>query len=209
MANPKYDNVTFYIGLPRSRTAWLCAFLKRGNAFCSHDPLKTCESIEDLAKQYVDPFVQASSRSPSPFFIADTSAAFFFDEIYERFPNARYLVVRRALSGVIKSLRASTQIELDAVTSRMLKICKFDVDGAADFLIADRSAYKRIVDYNNLSDPQELRNIWRFVGNTTPLSDEYAQEMLNTNITIPWEEQRRKTNVEKVRKLFASAGFSI
>lgn len=43
----RYDNVTFLVCLPRSRSAWLAAFLKPV-AWTTHDPLKRCESIDEL-----------------------------------------------------------------------------------------------------------------------------------------------------------------
>lgn len=40
-------NNFFILGLPRSRTAWLSAFMNYGGAFCYHEGINGCSSVEE------------------------------------------------------------------------------------------------------------------------------------------------------------------
>lgn len=192
-----YDNVTFMMCLPRSRSAWLAEFLAYA-AYTLHDPLAECESIEDLGRK-ID---HAMTISPDlPVFVADTSAVYFAREIHERFPNARYLFVYREYEAVYRSLQKAG---LTGLTKRRLAEMLERWSFAFRALDSeDEFCYKTsFVNLNN-----ELRNIWRFVGLRPSFNETYASGMAQRNITVPTIAQMQRARPDKMAKLFQSIGL--
>lgn len=191
----RYDNVTFMVCLPRSRSAWLAEFLKPV-AHTMHDPLKQCESIDELGNKLDEILFVRPHR---PVFVADTAAALLFDEISKRFPDAKYLFVERAMPEVIGSVARQRGFGVFGIQQALhLSESRFwlarNVARARHDLMLE-VAYKEM--------DQRLRNIWRFVGGDALLSPSYAEAMKRRNIQIPFEEQAANTNVRKVRRLLS------
>lgn len=195
---PRYDNVTFVMCLPRSRSAWLTQFLKPV-AWTMHDPLKQCESIDELGCK-IDTIL--SVHADQPMLIADTAAVLFNAAISARFINAKYLFVRRPTADVAKSL-GNAGI---AVPHELLE--RYDTDFERALLVCKaRRDLMLEVDYSEIN--QRLLNIWRFVGNANLLSSEYAERMKGHNIQIPFAEQRAKTDIRKAKRLLSSIAIRI
>lgn len=188
----RYDNVTFLVCLPRSRSAWLAQFLKPV-AWTMHDPLKQCASIDELGEK-ID-CVLNTAGPMHPIFVADTAAVLFFDDIGRRFPDARYLFVERSEHAVAASLQAkgfSGSTILGEVRDSYARAC---VRSRARF---DFAMHVRFGDID-----RRLLNIWRFVGGENLMSMEYAERMRATNIQIPFSEQLANTDRVKVRRLLS------
>jgi hypothetical protein len=75
------------VALPRSRTAWLAAWLG-----VEHEPLASLDSLDNL-----------------PDGVVDTASALFFPAIYRRWPDARYLFVFRDIADVLASMQSVNQ----------------------------------------------------------------------------------------------------
>jgi len=187
----RYDNLTFMICLPRSRSAWMSHFLKP-IASTRHDPLKHCASIDELG-DVIDRIYDADGRD-APVFIADTAAVLFFDELGARFPNARYLFVERDVARVAESLRKAGMGATPGFYELMARAY------AHALIVAKaRNDFMLEVPFDQID--RRLLNIWRFVGANRLLDLDYAERMKNKNIQIPFDEQIRNTNPAKVGKL--------
>lgn len=194
----RYDNVTFMMCLPRSRSAWLAQFLKPV-AWTMHDPLKQCESIDELGSR-IDTVLAV--HHDQAMFIADTGAALFNAAISARFLNAKYLFVRRPTGEVRRSL-ANAGL---AVPPELLERYETDFERA---LIVCRARRDLMLEVDYAEIDQRLLNIWRFVGNANLLSMDYAERMKGHNVQIPFAEQRAKTDIRKTRRLLSSIGIRI
>ena len=80
-------------GLPRSRTAWLAAFLSHGDWRCHHDAILEAESLWDLEDILSKPHTGT----------VETGLTRGFLVMRDLFPNARVVVVRRPVSDVAES----------------------------------------------------------------------------------------------------------
>lgn len=193
----RYDNVTFMMCLPRSRSAWLAEFLAYG-AYTLHDPLADCENIEELGRK-ID---RALTISPDlPVFVADTCAVYFAREIRERFPHARYLFVYREYEAVYRSLQKAG---LTGLTKRRLG--EMLERWSIAFRVLD-SKYEFCYEVSFVNLNNELRNIWRFVGLRSSFNEPYASCMTQRNIQIPAIAQMQRAHPEKMAKLFKSVGL--
>ncbi len=94
----RYPHVTVMLSLPRSRSAWMCAFVRAGVAHAWHDPLRCCGHVEDLARRI-------DAAAPGRVFIADTGAVLFFEQLQARLPGARFFAVVRDAGEVIGALQ--------------------------------------------------------------------------------------------------------
>jgi len=88
----------FIAGLPRSRTAWLAAFLSTGSSICYHDPSVRMSKLEDIGSLY-------DAHGYTHVGISDSALSFWADTIVEMY-EPRTLIVGRDVSEVIASLRA-------------------------------------------------------------------------------------------------------
>lgn len=187
----RYDNLTFLMCFPRSRSAWLAAFLKPV-AWTMHDPLKQCGSIDELGLA-VD---AAYSNGADHVFVADTAAVLFFGDLSRRFPDARYLFVHRPMPDVLQSLSKHERELSDRLVDEYARAF-----GNARLGSSVRRDLHMSVSFRDIDN--RLNNIWRFVGNGLLLSKEYAERMRQTNIQIPFDEQARNTDHAKVRRLLS------
>lgn len=197
-----YSNVTFTISLPRSRTAWLANTFGRG-ARASHDPLARCASVDELGTSLIDPALELDPDGP-PILIADTAAVFFYPQIVERFPGAKFLFIKRAYADVEQSLIRQRQ----------------PIVGLQEALACYRKARLRAEDYrrhgfenlgrytetnfDQLSDLAELMRLWQFVGIKFAPPDGYLEQQIGINFQIPFDEQRRRGNPGKFTRLLAT-----
>ena len=194
------DRLTFIIALPRSRTAWMAEFfLPVVNTW--HDPLKTCESIDELG-QKVDACL---SLSGAPLLVIDTAACLFIGEIKTRFPGANFVVVRRNIVDVMHSLKRNCAFSLKEMTKYFTS---FDA-GVFEHLF-----HVPFYDFEELKSGHRLDSLWTSVTGhwggsvaTKAFADrsewwQYMIRMNGTNIQIPFITQYQRTDIDKVRKLF-------
>lgn len=87
----------FILGTPRSRTAWLSAFLSTQERPCQHEPSRFLRDQDDLLALLRDPDAAVS----------DSALTFRWREIRRERPDARIVVVRRPLPDVIESAAAA------------------------------------------------------------------------------------------------------
>lgn len=167
----RYANTTFLMCLPRSRAAWLCAFLSPG-ATTLLDPLRQCRNVAGDLKFAVDKAIDGDPGRPV--FVADTTAVCFHNQIAAAFPGARFLFVRRPLRDAEKSMRAQGQPALSLAVVH---------DKFYDATEALYWHYTLWVPYDEID--RRLHDIWRFVGIPAPLSDDHAKTMISTNIQHP------------------------
>ena len=86
----------FITGLPRSRTAWLANLFTYGNSFCWHDACKgglNADSVVEALSSVNTPYVGDS----------DSGLLLLYNAILARFPDSRWLLVRRHHVDAYKS----------------------------------------------------------------------------------------------------------
>lgn len=89
------DRHFFITGLPRSRTAWMAAFMSTGQAHCFHDVLADCEPSGMRAKMNFGARWVGDS---------DSALTLFHKEVKQEFPKAPWLVIDRSVHDVYASL---------------------------------------------------------------------------------------------------------
>lgn len=199
----RYDNVTFMMTLPRSRSAWLCQFLRPAGVAALHDPLGQCASIDELGEK-IDTEMELLKNWCQPetaVFVADTSAVMFFSEIDKRFPFARYLFVYRNYDDVRRSLKRAG---LNGLSRNRLG-WMIEQQAAANRLCEREDKFHYRVDFPYINE--NLRNIWRFVGVRSMFDPAYADRMASVNIQVSPEDQAARMRPDKMVELYASIGL--
>jgi hypothetical protein len=87
----------FVTGLPRSRTAWMAAFLSTGESLCLHEPSYRMRSIEDLVPML-------DSRFYRHIGVSESGLGFFTKWIIDHL-QARVLVIERDIGEVEQALK--------------------------------------------------------------------------------------------------------
>jgi GNAT superfamily N-acetyltransferase len=82
-------------GLPRSRTRWLAEFLTYDGVECRHDSLAQAPSLKHLLAQLDNPAMG----------LVETGLMLGWQMVRARFPDCRFVVVRRPLDAVKDSLQ--------------------------------------------------------------------------------------------------------
>lgn len=90
----------FILSYPRSRTAWLAAYLTGAGVPCFHEAWKLADSAEAFR-------TLMESKGPGPVVNSDSSNVFFLPELQQTFPHATYIRIVNDLDAVLASLRAS------------------------------------------------------------------------------------------------------
>lgn len=99
------------MGLPRSRTKWLSAFLSHGDWHCGHDELQHMRSLDDVLTWFKQPNIGS----------VETAAAPFWRLLMQRQPDVRIVTVRRPVNEVLASVvRAMPGCDI-AATRRILE----------------------------------------------------------------------------------------
>lgn len=186
----RYKHVTFMLSLPRSRSAWMADFVRPFVALSLHNPLQQCDSIKELGH-----LIDAAPEGRV--FIADVAALFFFEQLLVRFPGAQYLFIHRPAHEVeasIAKLGLKTPLRVRDAEKQLLEIAQSmrlrpDVMAGTFF---------------ELNSPEIVRAIAQFVTGVVP-NFGYYRKMKDRNVQVPVEQQARRTDAMKQRRLFASA----
>lgn len=178
----------FIIALPRSRTAWLSAFLTTDAGKCLHDPLSQCESLDDLKSLMV---------SYEAIGCVDTSSPLFFNAIYARWPDAKYLFVFREPLEIAASL--------DALGMPSGEVQKMQVRMNSAYLSVRERENVRALPYFHLSQLPALGAIWEFLIGT-PFDADRAERMIPMNIQIDPRQALADCDEERILKLLRSTG---
>lgn len=134
------------LALPRSRTAWLSAWLTDGDRVCYHEALGYAHTRDTLRRL-------AADRHG----LAETSGLALPRVLHSALPDANYLVVRRDPQQVIASLD-----RLGALGARAsVRAGETTLNDAVRFL--SERAHVMDVRYEELNDLDCLRAVWRFL----------------------------------------------
>ena len=154
---------TFFVtGLPRSRTAWLANLLTYGEAFCWHDLLGRCASLEELKERF-----HATACGYTAVGNADSGLGWFFPQVDRMFPEAQWVIVRRepaeAASSLYRHLARHPYPELAPPTLGSARdLCRrLDevLNVMKDLLPTERTIE---LDYRQLESERVCREIWEF-----------------------------------------------
>jgi hypothetical protein len=169
-------------------------FLSSESSTCLHDPLMLCESLDDLDDMLDlmdEPIVGAS----------DTASAYFFNEIYARWPDAKYLFVFRRTGEISRSLRniGVTGSKVCAM-QRMMYEAWAQVEGKDNAMA---------VLFDDLSKVDTLRAIWQhMIG--TEFDEQRAIEMAGENIQVDVDMIRASLSAPRMLKLIKNVkGLSL
>jgi hypothetical protein len=195
MIEMDYSNVTFLLCLPRSRSAWLAAFVSPV-ATALHDPLSQCASIDELG----DTIDVLLSTSKKPVFVADTAAVLFYAQIMNRCPGCKFMLIWRDPAAVKESLRQHGMSSLDIVDR---------CDDAIIQMLRSPLPKGRFFCTNYWNLDTCLRDILLFVSDKGALvGNLYIRVMRGKNIQVSLIDQEAKLDRGKVKKLFASIGIT-
>ena len=87
----------FVTGLPRSRTAWMSAFLSTGETLCYHEPSYQIAKIEELPRLYDSTFYRHIG-------VSESGLGFHIEWILENI-KCRTLIIERDIGDVEESMR--------------------------------------------------------------------------------------------------------
>ena len=140
----------FIISLPRSGTAWLANFLTYGDAFCFHEGLFGCASLDQYAELF-------NGVEKSVVGNADTGAIFILPALFKRYPDAKYVFVIRDLVDISASLQR-------------VGLSPAKVPEMADYLWWGITAIDGAitVKFDDLFNQITLRKIWKHIGMPDP-----------------------------------------
>ena len=95
------------LALPRSRTKWLATFLSYGDWHCSHDEIRHCRSLDDVASWLAQPCTGTIETAAAPFWRLLP-------------PDVRVVTLRRPVADVVASYARAGLVFDDAVMARLV-----------------------------------------------------------------------------------------
>lgn len=174
-------------GLPRSRTAWMAAFMSTGSVLCKHEPIKALYDISDLP-------ATLESEYHSHMGASDSGAGFFMPWIMENI-DPPTVVIERDVDDVRDSL--------DAIDLPMGE--------ALDVLLDKLHAYKnhpRVlwVTFDSLNDKRIMQKIWFHLVPGVPFDDERYEQFNEFRIEADVAEVKRFALLNQERQSHMLAG---
>lgn len=170
--------------LPRSRSAWLSAFLSRPGALVGHDTGIGCARPEDFADRLR---VDLAGT-------CETGAAFAWRLIRQMLPEARFAVIRRPVGEVIDSLRRQGLYGLDAEMERR--------DALLDEIAAEPRTLSLRVE--QLSDRFFCGGLYEFcMGQWMEAGWHAHMDALNVQVDLPTRLRTLAENAERIAALKA------
>ena len=165
----------FVTGLPRSRTAWCANFLTAGDAFCWHDGLANCRSLDQFGTRMDVAAVCGDS---------DSGLVFFYDELRARYPEAQWAIVRRAPEEVVKSLLAMEPYAgVPAITEADARAMVANATARLDAIASDARVLSLAV--GDLSTREGARALWwHCLLDSTPWNSARWQQLRDMNVTV-------------------------
>lgn len=162
------------LALPRSRTKWLSAFLTYGTVTCHHEYVSTLDSLDDI-------------RGLGDDGTAETFGTLVWRQLYDRIPDARWLIVRRPIREVEDSVRRQG-------FSAPIMRCARMLDAAEKVIPA------MVVNFSSIND--SLTDIWRHCrGDEMPAGRE---SMAGQNISESIAAQVARVDPIKLRAMICS-----
>lgn len=186
MAKTDYSRLTIMFALPRSRTQWWAWFFQQAGIVSKHDPMSRFAS----PMQFANNTTYLLSTTEGRFFMCDTSAIFFHDQLLTMMPGVQTCYMFRNKDDVMTSLHKQTGHRLDKL-----------IAAQSDRLFKQAYSRDRAVrlHWGCLTD-DILRSMWTLVtGKPVP---DYAtlRKFHDTVIDVPLMEQYRDD--EKAKSLW-------
>lgn len=150
-------------GLPRSRTAWMAAFMTFGKVICTHEPIKTLSDKVQIPELF-------KSEYHTHIGISDSTAGFFMPEIMELVRPATVIIVRPR-----HEVKAS------------MKEIGLPCDRQIDMLCEELGIFKSHPDvitvaYDKLNDIRTMSKIWFHCLPGVPFDEERFANFKNLHI---------------------------
>ena len=144
----------FVLSMPRSRSAWMAAWLAYGGDIVKHDAIATAGSVTEL---------HGLAQTPGIRGFVETAGAYFPRTLLAAFPGAKFLIVRRDKDQVAESLD-----RLGVPGLAVANAAAAALDEAADWLA--RRTEVMAIDFTDLEEIERLGAVWRFLrGTSMPL----------------------------------------
>jgi hypothetical protein len=164
-------NKPFFItGLPRSRTAWLANYLTTDKTHCYHELIGECDSWQE----YQDKL----NKNDKVYGDSSSGLIFNIEHFIERYPNSKWICIRRPFADVIFSLEKKG-FSLNSTEMRELEN-------------TFKNAYKILYDkanisffaYDELNETKTIEMIWSFCCPSLPVPIGRAENLQKFNIQI-------------------------
>ena len=147
----------FVVGTPRSRTAWLAAFLSTSGRPCLHEPSRLLATRVELLEML---------RAPAAA-ISDSGLTLRWRDIKDQSPDARVVVVRRPVEGVMASLAI---LGLNSPAARRAVVA---IDAEISSLIGSMRAM--VVPYRELQAQLTCEQVYEFCLGVVPPAGHWAE----------------------------------
>lgn len=181
----------FIFCLPRSRSAWLSNLLSIDSVICLHEALLGCRSLDEME-------LKLSATGADVAGCADTGMTLFTDRIVERYPDARFVILARDLTGYIDNM-----LKLGSSKQHARNMLA-DFNGAIETLSAlgDRTL---IVHSQHLDGYGVCQRIWEHIGMTTTLNRARFDMLRDLKVEVMLDRMQARVEAHKdeIRELFS------
>lgn len=158
----------FIAALPRSRTAWLANMLTTETSICFHEGIRRCSNLEEYIKLL-------DGQVPNN--VGDSSSALVLNwrELAGRYPQAKWVVIRRPFEDVLKSgRRAFPQFVISRTVLKEAQTCLLQLEFQLKPLV---------VEYDDVND--RLNDIANHCCVVVPSWRQQTLKELNVQIHLP------------------------
>jgi hypothetical protein len=150
------QRVFFIVGLPRSRTSWLAAWLTHyPRSFCFHDGLKDCAAPDDLAEKFRLTGADICGN-------ADSGLPLFHERLAELFPEARYVFIERPMLDCWTSYKQFARLAPGQEPEAFRIFQRFDAAIEKMKISLLGNPRVKTFRFDDLNDAETARLLWQF-----------------------------------------------
>ena len=140
----------FILGPARCRTAWLAAFLTCGTVHCHHEASRLAKDGSDFNNLMSIDSCTVTGNS-------DSAVCLDVSWFLEHYPDARFLLVDRRFSHVIKSFTQHFGVKFHNDVWKKI----FDLYCSARKQLIDHPNARRVL-FDDLHDEKVIRDVWDY-----------------------------------------------
>lgn len=174
--------VPFFItGLPRTRTAWLANLFTTDTTVCFHEPR---ESIEAIVAAYPELRIG----------VADSTLPMKYPGLREKWPQARWLYVKRNPADAMRSFVKFTRNHYRLLNREIHRY--WEMHHTASLGLGGEKGLDLMgIRFEDLSDPARIAQVWEFLLPDVPFNPLRLQVL--ENLKIEQDIERRINEVSK------------
>jgi hypothetical protein len=142
-------NIFFIFGTVRTRSTWFSNLFTYKDSFCYNEESRYLRNLDEI-------YERIERRPEKNVGFSDPEMFHYIDEIYEMFPNAKYLLLDREYYNCAESHKLMTEFTVEQMTP------KFQF-WACNTEYLKKNVKHHVIHFNDMDDMEKVKECWDYL----------------------------------------------